>query len=132
MLRFRSAPVGLRGDGHVEALRVTSGPSGDAEVDVPTGLVVRAIGHRGRPVPGLPFDEATGTVPHHEGRVDDRTGTYVVGWIKRGASGGIGANRKDAAETVASLIADATVGAIGTRSGPGRLGAVARKLGLGR
>lgn len=33
-------------------------------------------------------------------------GAYVVGWIKRGASGGIGANRIDAQETVQTLLSD--------------------------
>ncbi len=36
------------------------------------------------------------------------TGTYVVGWIKRGPSGGIRANRTCAAETVDALLDDAT------------------------
>ncbi|MCL8253159.1 FAD-dependent oxidoreductase [Aeromicrobium fastidiosum] len=85
----------------------------DRTVDVRTGLVVRSTGHRGSPVAGMPFDEATATIPHTSGRVVDPAtglpvpGTYVVGWIKRGASGGIGANRTDAQETVATLLADA-------------------------
>jgi hypothetical protein len=33
----------------------------DGEV-IETGLVLRSIGNRGEPVPGLPFDEATATV----------------------------------------------------------------------
>ena len=77
--------------------------------------------HRGRPLTGLPFDEETGTVPHHAGRVDGREGTYVVGWIKRGPGGGIGVNRRDAAETVASLIEDGKSGLIGTRPRRGLL-----------
>jgi ferredoxin--NADP+ reductase len=35
------------------------------------------------------------------------TGLYVAGWIKRGPSGIIGTNKKDAAETVQALLADA-------------------------
>ncbi|MFC5065932.1 FAD-dependent oxidoreductase [Actinomycetospora atypica] len=106
VLRFLSTPEAVLGDDHVTGVRVGG-------VDLDARLVVRAIGHRGRPVPGLPFDEATGTVPHVEGRVEDRPGTYVVGWIKRGAAGGIGANRADAAETVGSLIADGAAGLLG-------------------
>lgn len=106
VLRFFSTTEAVLGDERVTGVRV-----GGTELDA--GLVVRAIGHRGRPVPGLPFDEATGTVPHVEGRVDGRPGTYVVGWIKRGAAGGIGANRSDAAETVGSLIADGAAGLLG-------------------
>ncbi|SDG69133.1 FAD-dependent oxidoreductase [Pseudonocardia oroxyli] len=93
VLRFHSAPEKFTG-----SLLHTGG------ADIPTDLVVKAIGHRARPLPGLPFDEATGTVPNEAGRV--APGTYVVGWIKRGSTGGIGANRQDAAETVATLLQD--------------------------
>ncbi|MFE6224776.1 MULTISPECIES: FAD-dependent oxidoreductase [unclassified Streptomyces] len=107
VLRFHSAPEEAVGPGAVRAVRAT-GP--DGPVEIPAGLLVRAIGYRGVPLAGLPFDETTGTVPHTAGRVDGMTGTYVVGWIKRGPSGGIGANRACAAETVGSLLADAVDG----------------------
>ncbi|MFI8252521.1 FAD-dependent oxidoreductase [Streptomyces filamentosus] len=107
VLRFHSAPEEAVGPDAVRAVR--AGGAGGA-VEIPAGLLVRAVGHRGVPLPGLPFDEATGTVPHTAGRVDGMTGTYVVGWIKRGPSGGIGANRSCAAETVGSLLADAVDG----------------------
>ncbi|GLZ54992.1 FAD-dependent oxidoreductase [Actinomycetospora sp. NBRC 106378] len=107
VLRFHAALEDIVGTDHVTGVRLVGGDVVEA------GVVVRAIGHRGRPVPGLPFDPSSGTVPHVQGRVQDRPGTYVVGWIKRGASGGIGANRADAAETVASLIADGATGVLG-------------------
>lgn len=107
VLRFHSAPEEAVGPDAVRAVR--AGGAGGA-VEIPAGLLVRAVGHRGVPLPGLPFDEATGTVPHTAGRVEGMTGTYVVGWIKRGPSGGIGANRSCAAETVGSLLADAVDG----------------------
>ncbi|WP_137991779.1 FAD-dependent oxidoreductase [Streptomyces vilmorinianum] len=110
VLRFHSAPVALLGDdGRVRGARVTDG---QRESEVPAGLIVRAIGYRGVPVPGLPFDPTTGTVPHERGRVAGMPGTYVVGWIKRGPSGGIGANRTCAAETIGTLLADAVAGAL--------------------
>jgi ferredoxin--NADP+ reductase len=91
--------------------------STDGDVTVPAELVVRAIGHRGTELPGLPHDTGTGRVPHEAGRVAGAPqGTYVVGWAKRGPSGGIGANRPDAEETVDSLLADAAAGLIGRRS----------------
>jgi ferredoxin--NADP+ reductase len=37
-------------------------------------------------------------------------GEYTVGWIKRGASGVIGTNKKDAADTISKLVADAEAG----------------------
>jgi ferredoxin--NADP+ reductase len=74
------------------------------------GLVVRAIGYRAEPVPGLPFDERTGTVPNEGGRVIRDgvpvPGAYVTGWIKRGPTGVIGTNKSDAAETVQAVLAD--------------------------
>jgi ferredoxin/flavodoxin---NADP+ reductase len=37
----------------------------------------------------------------------------VVGWIKRGPTGVIGTNKKDAADTVARILEDAESGALG-------------------
>ena len=76
---------------------------------LPAEAVFRAIGYAGRALPGLPFDDASATVPNVEGRVvgTDRNGTYVAGWIKRGPTGVIGTNKSDAAETVRTLLADA-------------------------
>ncbi|MFB7578584.1 FAD-dependent oxidoreductase [Streptomyces hydrogenans] len=117
VLRFHSAPAEALGPDTVRAVRA-GGPDGPA--DIPAGLLVRAIGYRGVPLAGLPFDETTGTVPHTAGRVDGMTGTYVVGWIKRGPSGGIGANRSCAAETVGSLLADAVDGRLPKPTGSAR------------
>ena len=55
--------------------------------------------------------QRTATVPHVAGRVVGPDGgvvrgRYVTGWIKRGPTGVIGTNKGDAAETVASLLAD--------------------------
>ncbi|GAA3895513.1 FAD-dependent oxidoreductase [Streptomyces gulbargensis] len=116
VLRFHSSPVEVLGGERVEAVRVTgaeaAGGTGGDGVHLAAGLLVRAVGYRGARVPGLPFDETTGTVPHTGGRVEGMPGTYVVGWIKRGPSGGIGANRACAAETVGSLLADAVAGTL--------------------
>ncbi|GAA0629284.1 FAD-dependent oxidoreductase [Streptomyces thermocarboxydovorans] len=117
VLRFHSAPLEIHGDRATRAVRVKGG-NGDTEI--PAGTVLRAIGYRGVPQAGLPFDEATGTVPHERGRVTGMPGTYVVGWIKRGPSGGIGANRACAAETVGTLLADAIAGALPVPTGTAR------------
>ncbi|TKG72884.1 FAD-dependent oxidoreductase [Prauserella endophytica] len=109
VFRFHSAPAEILGDTQVRGLRVT-GPHG--EVEIATGHVVRAVGYRGTPVPGLPFDTGTGTIPHTGGRVEGRPGTYVVGWIKRGPSGGIGANKACANETVGTLLDDVVAGRV--------------------
>lgn len=118
-LRFLRTPVELRGrEGRVEQIVVERGAldaegrvrgTGEHEV-LDVGLVVRAIGYVAEPVPGLPFDAATGTVPHEHGRVvrDGLVvpGAYVTGWIKRGPTGVIGTNKADAQETVRSLLED--------------------------
>ncbi|ATL25767.1 FAD-dependent oxidoreductase [Streptomyces formicae] len=128
VLRFHCTPVEVLGDDRVEAVRVAAGQSGrggeaDGGADegaIRAGALLRAIGYRGLPVAGLPFDQATGTVPHEGGRVAGEPGTYVVGWIKRGPSGGIGANRICAAETVSTLLADAVAGALPTPKHPAK------------
>ncbi|WP_097991566.1 FAD-dependent oxidoreductase [Streptomyces sp. f51] len=119
VLRFHSEVGEIRGEGDgVRSVRVTDGGGeGGGTADLAAGLLLRAIGYRGIPVPGLPFDEASGTVPHEGGRVAGVPGSYVVGWIKRGPSGGIGANRTCAAETVGTLLADAVAGELPAPTG---------------
>ncbi len=109
VLRFRSAPLAIEGTYATTGVLVT-GAGGDQLI--PAQTVLRAIGYRGEPVAGLPFDASTATVPHEGGRVLGMRGTYVAGWIKRGPSGGIGTNRRCAAETVATLLDDVVTGAL--------------------
>lgn len=123
-LRFFTSPVEILGDGRVEAVRVERnrlepGPdgrmravgTGETEV-VECGLVLRSIGYRGVPLPGVPFDEQRGVVPNVAGRVTETPGgpprprEYAVGWIKRGPTGIIGTNKPDAVETVQSMVED--------------------------
>lgn len=137
VLQFFAAPTELLGAGRVEGVRLggtalADGPDGPrAEPTgeqglIRAGLVVRSIGYRGVPVPGLPFDAAAAAVPHRGGRVIDPEsgrplpGTYVVGWAKRGPSGGIGANRACAQETVGALLDDAAAGALSDPAGTRR------------
>lgn len=74
------------------------------------GVLFRSVGYRGVPIPGVPFDEKKGVFPNKGGRIIDGDqmvdGLYAVGWIKRGASGVIGTNKADSAETVKNLFAD--------------------------
>jgi ferredoxin--NADP+ reductase len=123
-LRFFSRPSRLVGDDHVEGVQIErTAVDGDGRA-IGTGqydvvhadLVVRSVGYRGVPLPGLPVDERAGTVPNDAGRVlRDGTpsrGEYVAGWIKRGPTGVVGTNKHDARETVASLLADAADGTL--------------------
>jgi ferredoxin--NADP+ reductase len=89
--------------------RVVARPTDETEI-IPTGLVLRSVGYKGVALPGVPFDERSGTIPNDRGRVDGTERTYAAGWIKRGPSGVIGTNKKDAAETVELLLDDARAG----------------------
>ena len=121
VFRFFAAPHELLGDERVTGVRVArtelTGTDGAVAVrptddfdDVAAPLVLRSIGYRGVAVPGIPFDEARGVVPHSAGRVDN--GVYVTGWIKRGPSGVIGTNKACARETVNALLADFDAGVL--------------------
>jgi len=129
VLRFLASPVEIQGDGKVEkmiigrnelveeggALRAKD--SGERE-EIECGLVLRSVGYRGVPIEGVPFDDRSGLILNEGGRVLDshdgghKTGHYAAGWIKRGPSGVIGTNKKDANETVAHLLKDLESGAL--------------------
>jgi len=80
--------------------------------DLPATLVIRAVGYRSVPLPGVPFHERWGVIPNQGGRVTDPEtgepipGEYAVGWVKRGPSGLIGSNKPDAQETVDAMLED--------------------------
>ena len=121
VLRFLASPVAIIGDERVEAIeivhnelveedgRIVARPTGELET-IPCGLVLRSVGYQGVALPGVPFDERRGVIPNTGGRVDGAARTYAAGWIKRGPSGVIGTNKKDATETVELLLADARAG----------------------
>ena len=129
VLRFCVSPVQILGEGKVEAVEVVrnelvlgddgairAAPTDEVEV-IPCGIVLRSVGYRGVRLPGVPFDEAHGVIPNEEGRVTGRPGVYVAGWIKRGPSGVIGTNKKDAAETCERLLEDAVAGLLSHAGG---------------
>jgi ferredoxin/flavodoxin---NADP+ reductase len=132
-LKFLRSPVEILGDGEhgpVTGIRIVRNRieggraiATGAEEIIGCGLVVRSIGYRGRPLGDVPFDPARGLIRNDGGRVCDEegrphAGEYVVGWIKRGPSGVIGTNKKDAADTVARIVEDAEAGALGVRDRP--------------
>ena len=92
---------------------------------IETGMVLRSVGYRGVPLPGVPFDEASYTITNIAGRVvhstsgDPIPGEYVVGWAKRGPSGVIGTNKPDAVETVVCMLEDLSNGAVLQPAHPG-------------
>ena len=129
-LKFLRSPVEVLGEGEhgpVTGIRLVRNrlengravATGEQEV-IGCGLVFRSIGYRGRPLDDVPFDPARGLIRNDGGRVCDEDGTpvggeYAVGWIKRGPSGVIGTNKKDAVDTVAKIVEDAEAGRL---SGP--------------
>ena len=132
-LRFRASPVAILGEDRVEGVEIVRNrlepdgrgsvravPTGEHEI-IPCGLVFRSVGYRGVEVPGVPFDEPAGVISNVGGRVCDESrpipGVYCAGWIKRGPSGVIGTNKKDASETVELLLEDARAGRLPSRSG---------------
>lgn len=113
------SPVAVLGTDAVEGLRTERTELiGDGTVrgtgeftDWPVQAVYRAVGYLSSHLADLPFDHHAGVVPNDAGRVLDADwmvvdATYVTGWIKRGPIGLIGHTKSDAAETVASLLAD--------------------------
>jgi len=131
-IRFLVSPTELVADakGHVASVKLvrnqlvagsggslSAKPTGVTET-LPASLVFRSVGYRGVALPGVPFDEKSGTVPNEKGRVTDPatkaavTGLYATGWIKRGPSGVIGTNKPDSVETATSLVEDLAKGAV--------------------
>ncbi len=132
VLRFLVSPVEILGSERVEGIRfvhnelVEAGDGSlrprptDATEELDCGLVFRSIGYQGTRIPGVPFDEKTCTIPHEHGRISGRTGEYAVGWIKRGPTGIIGTNKRDAQETVDAVLEDLDSGRLPTPVDPDR------------
>ncbi|SEP10205.1 FAD/NAD(P)-binding protein [Trujillonella endophytica] len=141
-LRFYARPVRLLGEDRVTGIEVER-TAVDAEgravgtgeiTTLPADLVVRSVGYRGLPLPGLPLDTGTNTVPNEAGRVlregVPSTGEYVAGWIKRGPTGVVGTNKHDARETVTTLLADVQAGTITPHGDPDDLVRTLRAKGV--
>jgi ferredoxin/flavodoxin---NADP+ reductase len=116
IFRFFHSPVAILGEERVEGIELVRNELDENERAVATderetlecGLVFRSVGYHGVELPGVPFDEKSGTIPNEGGRIEP--GVYCAGWIKRGPTGVIGTNKKDAAETVELLLADVAAG----------------------
>jgi ferredoxin--NADP+ reductase len=129
VLRFLASPVEIQGEGKVEKMVIgrnelvevdgtlRAQDSGERE-EIECGLVLRSVGYTGVAIEGVPFDEKRGTILNDGGRVLDshdaghKVGHYTAGWIKRGPSGVIGTNKKDAQETISHLLADVGSGTL--------------------
>lgn len=122
VLRYLTSPLSVEGTDRVTGVHVVRNelvrdvdgsvravPTQTTDT-IATGLLLRSIGYRGRPVTGMPFDDGAGIIPNDAGRIDGRPGAYAVGWIKRGPTGFIGTNKSCARETVNQLLADVNAG----------------------
>jgi ferredoxin--NADP+ reductase len=147
VMRFLVSPVEVVGeDGRVAAVRIERNrlvqaadgsmrPRGTGEHEtLECGMILRSVGYKGVPLPGVPFDEASGTIPNVGGRVIGAAtgevvpGEYVVGWAKRGPSGVIGTNKPDAGATVAMMVED--VAGLTPAAGDGEIEALLRERGV--
>jgi ferredoxin--NADP+ reductase len=140
VLRFLRSPVEIRGAGRVEAIdvrrneivRADDGSLRPRTIDdnvetIKCGLVLRSVGYRAVPLPGVPFDERSFILPNERGRVlapdgEPLPGVYAVGWIKRGPTGILGTNKRDAEETAGCLAEDLVAGGLPAPRSAGREG----------
>ncbi|HVR29374.1 MAG TPA: FAD-dependent oxidoreductase [Thermoanaerobaculia bacterium] len=122
--RFMISPIEFLGDhGTLDSVRLernelfldergTPRPRGTGETWIePFQMAFTAVGYRGLPIPGCPFDERAGIVPNVGGRLRGEDGAalpglYAVGWAKRGPTGLIGDNVADAEETARHMLED--------------------------
>ncbi len=127
-LRFLRSPVEIRGTETVEAVDVRRNeivrddggvlraqPVDEQVETFEAGLVLRSVGYRAVPLPDVPFDERSFVLPNERGRVlspdgEPIPGVYAVGWIKRGPTGILGTNKRDAEETAGCLVEDLRAG----------------------
>jgi ferredoxin--NADP+ reductase len=137
--RFLQTPVRINGASRVESMTLAKNIlEGEAFAQAAAasselsqlhcGLIFRSVGYRGVRMPGLAFDERTGTIPNNKGRCFEGAqplpGLYVTGWIKRGPTGLIGTNRADSVETVAAIFEDLPKMDPARKSGAGDLRAM--------
>jgi ferredoxin--NADP+ reductase len=129
-LRFLRSPVAITGTDRAEAVELQRNEivrddagilraravEGERET-IEAGLVLRSVGYRAVPLPDVPFDERYFVLPNERGRArtpagEPVPGVYAVGWIKRGPTGILGTNKRDAEETVRCVAEDLAAGAL--------------------
>jgi ferredoxin--NADP+ reductase len=136
VLRFLASPLEILGTDKVEGIRICRNTLRDEDgalracttestEELDCDIVFRSIGYKGVAVQGVPFDERKGTVPNEQGRILDAQGEpirgeYAVGWIKRGPTGIIGTNKRDAQETVDAILEDLDAGRLNEPADPSR------------
>jgi len=137
-LRFLRSPVAIRGTDRVEGIDVRRNeivrtergllraqPLDGAVETIDCGLALRSVGYRALPLPDVPFDERHFVLPNEHGRVlapgrAPLPGVYAVGWVKRGPTGILGTNKRDAEDTIGCLVDDLRSGALRSPESPDR------------
>ncbi|NBV83000.1 NADP oxidoreductase [bacterium] len=116
-IRFLESPVEIQGVDRVARIvlekNTLTGEAGKQQatgtgtrVELDAGLVFKSIGYKGVAMPGMPFDEKSGTIPNTKGQVGNDPALYVAGWIKRGPKGVLGTNKPCSTETIETLLAN--------------------------
>ena len=137
VLHFLVSPVEIIGTERVEALTIVHNELYESEdgsirprpterrTTIPLGLVFRAIGYQGVPLPGIPFDAMRGIIPYESGRIMETRvgapvqGEYVVGGSSAGPRGSSGPT-SPTPERVDSLLADLAAGHLHKEEVPSR------------
>ncbi|MEO0600852.1 MAG: FAD-dependent oxidoreductase [Myxococcota bacterium] len=117
-LHFDKAVEAIADDGSGRVGSIVLARADGVRERIACGLVIRAIGFRSVPLPGVPFDTTRDVLPSRDGRLLDDAGSvcpgeYVTGWVRRGPRGIVGTNKVDAEEVVERLLDDLSP------SGPG-------------
>ena len=137
VLRFLVSPLELLGDEHVEGIRICRNELRDEDGALRACATDDDRGDPLRdrlPLDRLPRHPARGPAlrraPRHDperraaasstSTAQPLRGDYVVGWIKRGPTGIIGTNKRDAQETVDALLADLDAGLLNEPADPSR------------
>lgn len=137
-LHFGARPAEVLGTDRVTGLRLegtdSEGVPTGTTWELPVDRVFRSVGYRSAGLPGVPFDDASCTIPTDASRVvRDGTpapGEYAVGWIKRGPVGILGTNRSDAEDAVARLREDQEQLVAGRTRAPDGIAGLLRERGV--
>lgn len=122
-LHFFTSPVEILGEKGMKGLRcvrnqIVPSPEGgrarcvpieNSEFTISAGMLLRSIGYRVEPLPGLPYDEQKNVIRNDGGYVIGDDGEpvgriWVTGWARRGPSGVLGTNKADAKEVATTLL----------------------------
>ncbi|XP_030629141.1 NADPH:adrenodoxin oxidoreductase, mitochondrial [Chanos chanos] len=122
---IRLAVNKLEGSGDA-ARAVTTGQVEDVEC----GMIISSIGYKSLPIDSsVPFDLKRAILPNNLGRVQDTSGLYCSGWVKRGPTGVIATTMNDSFDTARTLLQDMESGVLDLSVSKAGSGAISALLG---